>query len=398
MRVLLLTGFIPSCGGGGVERHVYDLALGLIQRGIDVTIACENNSLSPAVSGLLKDRLVLKDPQYNSRVTRCLLKGPENKNKLVRSGRNMLRIVWRSGSISSAVKAGDYDVIHSHAYFGTSALVKNKLKLRKKNRTVTTFHGTGMGFFRRMQQFNMGSVIPLPDMSTSIFMEYLSARSSDICIGVSHNVSREVARYYGVSQGKIRTVYNWSDNNMFYPRGKAESRKKLGLSSDKKYIFYAGRPDVMKGYGVLLDAMKSIPDVTLLMATNNNSPIPERLTDNVVRLGFVDNLMPDYYSACDIFAFPSLYEGLPLVMIEAISCGCVPICMNIPPMNEIVDHSSGYFCDLFKPGALATTLDNALSAGELPSKSAMCIKRSRDFGMNKSIDQTLEIYESLIKK
>jgi glycosyltransferase involved in cell wall biosynthesis len=395
MKVLLVTGFTPSRGGGGVERHVYDLALGLIKRGVDVSIACENQQHFPGNYELIKDRLILSDIKYRNFLSP--LKVSRRMANLAGACEYSAHLMKRSWVISRSFNAADYDVIHTHAQVGCIPMIKNRLHPGKKPHTVTTLHGTAAGFFDRMRQYHMGPAVPTPEVATSMLMEYLSVRSSDACIAVSEFVGSVAERSYRAPADRVHVIYNWADGNLFHPIDKLQSRTVLGLEPDKKYLLFVGRADAMKGFNLLLDAMDYVGDkAMLLIASNNTGGQGAKIRDNVRYLGYVDEQLPLYYSACDIFAFPSLSEGMPLTMVEAMACGLVPACMRLSPMDEVAGNDTSYFCDRFDAKEYAGVLIQAIEDAGINEKSRRCVDRSRLFDMDKSIDATLDLYRSLL--
>ena len=56
----------------------------------------------------------------------------------------------------------------------------------------------------------------------------------------------------------------------------------------------------------------------------------------MVRLGFVpDDVLPTLYHACDLFAFPSVFEGFGLPVLEAMSAGRAVVCSGAGPLGEV---------------------------------------------------------------
>ncbi len=378
-----------------MERHVYDLALGLVKRGVDVSIACENRQHFPGNYELIKDRLILKDVKHHDTL-RPLKISPRTTN-LINACEYSARLFKRSWALSASLKADDFDIVHAHAQNGCVSLMKNRLRRKGKAATVVTLHGTAAGFYGSMRRHHMGPPVPMPELASSMLMEYSSVKCSDACIAVSNDVRSIAERSYGAKNGRVHVIYNWADRELFHPSDRAGARKALGLDPDKKYLLFVGRADPMKGYKLALESMKYIgTEATLLVASGEEGK--GEGPDNIRYLGYVDEQLPLYYAACDFFMFPSLYEGLPLTLIEAISCGTVPVCMDRPPMREVMDEDMGYFCDRFESRAYADVVLDALKDPSWDARSRKCIESSLRFDMDRSIDATLDLYNSLLKK
>jgi glycosyltransferase involved in cell wall biosynthesis len=123
-------------------------------------------------------------------------------------------------------------------------------------------------------------------------------------------------------------------------------------SPKENSILYLGKIDKMKQVPSLLRAWKNIGhsnDWKLVLAGDGsdydycvNYAKNIGLTDYEF-LGYVGNKEKwKLYSKAKLFAFPSLYEGFGIVLLEALNEGCVPIVNDLPPMNEVVTPEVGF--------------------------------------------------------
>lgn len=183
------------------------------------------------------------------------------------------------------------------------------------------------------------------------------------------------------------------------------AREKLGLPMDAKVIGTIGQLFPRKGHRFLVEALFKIrnqhPNAHIAIIgrgqeeSNLKSLIKEfGLTNQVHLLGFRENAL-QFVKAFDIWAMPSLKEGLPLALLEGISGHLPVIASDIPEMHDIVESVGGL---LFKPGdivQLADCLDCYLSLDE------DALKKLGDNAFNAlieshSIERYREQYLSLI--
>jgi len=115
--------------------------------------------------------------------------------------------------------------------------------------------------------------------------------------------------------------------------------------------------------------------------------------DRVHFAGFVeDSDLVKFYGACDLFAFPSFYEGFGLPILEAMACGRAVVCSRTTAMPEVA-HAAGI---LFDPGSkeeIARAMLDVLLNSELRARlERLGLHRAAGFSWEKSAAQTLDVY------
>ncbi|HLM56289.1 MAG TPA: glycosyltransferase family 4 protein, partial [Pyrinomonadaceae bacterium] len=108
--------------------------------------------------------------------------------------------------------------------------------------------------------------------------------------------------------------------------------------------------------------------------------------------------VPDLLRACDVFVFPSLYEGLGIALIEAMAAGCACVTTDTGPLPEVVrDGVDGLLVPPSDHEALARAVNSLLddparraSLGEAATRSAL-----ERFQPQQAADRLTEIYESV---
>lgn len=117
------------------------------------------------------------------------------------------------------------------------------------------------------------------------------------------------------------------------------------------------------------------------------------LRDRIHFTGFVsDQELLQFYSACDIFVYPSFYEGFGLPILEAMACGRAVACSNTSSMPEVADSAAILF-DPFSTAALFQAMRDLLLNPELRLRiERLGAQRASAFNWEKTASQTLEIY------
>ena len=121
--------------------------------------------------------------------------------------------------------------------------------------------------------------------------------------------------------------------------------KQYRISSSTKVFLHAGRISAEKNQIALCCVFRQLisegKDVVLLIAGGvNDKHIYEHLksyfSDRIIYLGVQDNI-PQWMAHCDAFCLPSHFEGMPMVLLEALSVGCVPICSPVGGIVNVVN-------------------------------------------------------------
>jgi glycosyltransferase involved in cell wall biosynthesis len=115
--------------------------------------------------------------------------------------------------------------------------------------------------------------------------------------------------------------------------------------------------------------------------------------DRIYLPGFVsDEDLRLFYAACDIFVFPSLYEGFGLPILEAMACGRAVACSNTTAMPEVADAAAVLF-DPRNPGEMMRAMRDLITDPELRAvRERLGLKRASRFSWSRAAEKTLEVY------
>lgn len=121
--------------------------------------------------------------------------------------------------------------------------------------------------------------------------------------------------------------------------------------------------------------------------------------DRIRFLGFVtDAELLQLYNACEVFAFPSFYEGFGLPVLEAMACGRAVICANTSSLPEVAD-SAAILVDPYAVDEIVRGLADLLLDAELRGRmERLGLQRAAHFSWQRTARKTLEIYYEVAER
>jgi glycosyltransferase involved in cell wall biosynthesis len=163
----------------------------------------------------------------------------------------------------------------------------------------------------------------------------LLAGKTNRMIAVSRAVKDYIVSRDGIGPSKVEVIYNGIDIRHFTSSlTKTTAREKIGVPADCFLIGTVGRISEEKGHIYLIDALRRakdiVPDLRLIIVGSGPLELhlkkvvsDQDLDRSVLFAGFRRDV-PDILKAMDVFAFPSLREGFPVALLEAMA-SCLPV-------------------------------------------------------------------------
>jgi glycosyltransferase involved in cell wall biosynthesis len=353
----------------GAEQQVMLLARGLRQRGWRVSVIVLSGSGGSAASELT-----------NAGVTFLSL----GMRKGLADPRGWLRLhKWLCRE--------QPDVVHAHlphaAWLSRWSRLAASVPL-----AIDTLHSSATG--KRCRQFGYACSRWLPDHVTAVSE---AAAASHLAAGM-------------VNSGQISVLANGIDVNRWKPdaRTRSEARRELGIGDDFLWLS-VGRLEAVKDYPTLLNALAQAPKAARLVVLGTG-PLEAELKQTAEGLGLGQRVkfagfsanVSRWMQAADGFVHSSLYEGLPMVLLEAGACGLPAVATDVPGTREvIVQGETGWLAPAGDPERLGETMNWLMHT---PPKKRRAIGRQarqhvvEHFSLDVVLDRWEELYVDLLER
>lgn len=247
-----------------------------------------------------------------------------------------------------------------------------------------------------------------PDATRYHVAEHVLSWFTHAVVGVSEHTTDNLRRYERISPRKLVTIPNGIDPSPYdHPAPRDEIRAELGVAPDVPLMGLAARLTDQKGIDVLLRALPSVlervPRAHLVVAGDGPEREPlEALAHEVGVADAVSFLGPrtdfvDLITGLDVYALPSRWEGLPMVILEAMAARVAIVAAAVGGVpRAVVDGRSGLLVASEDEAALAAALVRALSEPAL--RRSLADEARRTFEAEYSADVMTRRYERLYRR
>ncbi|MCX7824570.1 MAG: glycosyltransferase family 4 protein [Verrucomicrobiae bacterium] len=231
-------------------------------------------------------------------------------------------------------------------------------------------------------------------------------------ICVSNETRRRLERVYGVPAGRMVVIHNGVDLKAFDDRASAESSSDFGsrhATRDARtpVIICVARLNALKGHRYLVEALSGLPDAELWLVGNGETRLDlERQAAQsglACRIKFLGQRsdVPQLLRQADVFCLPSLTEGLPLCVIEAMAARLPVVAARVGGLTElVVEGETGFLVEPKNPEALRDRLARLLADPALRERMGAAGRRrvEEQFNLPTMLRRTREIYASVFQE
>ena len=380
MKICLLTDGIAPYVTGGMQRHSFNLCNELMKLEHEVTLVhCVYGK-----SSLPKKEEVNELFENAKHLTLHTLRFPESNGM---PGHYIKESYQYSLAITSLLKDKfpQFDLIYVKGFSGWDLLQQRKKGIIKTGPILMNFHGLEMfqqpaSFAERLKSYLLKSPVKW------------NLAHADYCISYGGKITSLLTQI-GIPDSKIVVLPGAvSDNSLL-------EKRKLPINS--KFLF-VGRYERRKGIEELMQVVTSMPDLEISFV----GPIPpsEKIKrNNVHYYGEVKEVsaLNKIFDEHTFLIAPSHSEGMPNVILEAMSRGLIPMATRVGAVEELVDNSNGFLFEPKSVEAIRANIELAqlLEVEAVLERSSNSINKIRtNFTWSQIISQTIENFQRVVEK
>jgi N-acetyl-alpha-D-glucosaminyl L-malate synthase BshA len=301
-----------------------------------------------------------------------------------------------AGVIVDVVKTASLDVLHVHyAIPHASAALLAKEILAEEDRdipVITTLHGTDITLVGREATFE-------PVVSWSI-------NHSDAVTAVSESLRNDTLQHFHIRRD-IDVVPNFIDFTRFNKQPKEHFKKAISPNGERVLVHTSNFRKVKRVEDVIavFDLVnKQIPSKLLMIGDGPERSHIEKMSrelDCHERITFLgkQEAVEEILSVCDLFILPSETESFGLAALEAMACEVPVISSNAGGIPEVnIQGETGYLSNVGDVEDMAANALKILVDDEvLKNFKKRALQRSKDFDLDRVMDDYVRIYERCLK-
>lgn len=308
----------------------------------------------------------------------------------------LLRIGWEQSILPWALQQHKADLIHG---------LVNVLPVTTKIPGVVTVHD--LSFVRTPEKLPAAKRWYLTKLCRA------SVQKAQQVIAVSRQTADDLIQFFDIPATKISVIHNGVAERFQPQSATAVAAFRHNYRLPDRYLLYLGTLEPRKNLPRLIhayhqwrtQASSSDHDIKLVLAGGKGwfydqifQLVQELdLTDAVLFPGFIpDTELPLWYSAAELFIYPSIFEGFGFPVLEAMACGTPVICSNISTLQEVAGESALFFPP-DHTDQLTTLLHQLLTDTQLQNElQAQGYRRAARFSWQQTAAATLDVYENAL--
>ncbi len=337
---------VAEATAGGTRRHLFDLVAGLDRDRYEIAVLCSS----------------LRDPDFQNDVAQFKARGiAVHDVPMVRSIRHPIYDLTALRAMRALLQDAPFDLVHTHsAKAGFLGRLAVRLGARRRTRVLHTAH-----------VFPFQMRVAAPVRLGYWLLEKMAARWTDRFLCVCHAEKRAAVHWRLARPDRFTVIHNGLSIDprlALAPAARAAQRRRLGYGPDDFVVGNLGRLAPQKGLVHLLEAVHqwtARPASLRLLLVGDDGQERERIRmlarrwglDSILRILPARDNPAELYSVFDLFVMPSLWEGLPYGLLEAMAARLAIVASHVGGIPEAIRHQeNGWLVPPAQPARLAEAL------------------------------------------
>lgn len=297
--------------------------------------------------------------------------------------------------LKQIIEGGGYDVVHCHTPVGAALTRLAARKARKKGcQVIYTAHG-----------FHFYKGAPLRNWLIYYPVEWICSWMTDVLISINEEDYRRAKKHLHAK----KTVYVPGVGIDLERISKAradrkQKRKEISVPEEAFLLLSVGELSVRKNHRLVLKALRMLENENIYYVICGQGVMEKELRGLANKYGLAGRVrllgyrgdVPELYKAADLFVFPSLQEGLPVALMEAMACGIPCIAGDIRGNRDLF--GKGRKGCLLPAGQPKLWAEGIRYHMQYPEKSQRTVrenqKRMKLFSVEKITERVKEIYRN----
>lgn len=298
--------------------------------------------------------------------------------------------------IKRIIQNGGYNFVHCHTPIAAACTRAACKGLRKKGvKVLYTAHG-----------FHFYKGAPLKNWLLYYPVEWLCAHWTDILITINREDYKRARKHLHAKQveyvpGVGVDIKRFADTKS----DRAAKRLEIGVPKDAVLLISVGELSRRKNHALVIKSLAKIKDNNIHYVIAGIGPLQNELQALAASLEVSDRVhfpgyrsdIPELYKASDICVFPSVQEGLPVAVMEAMACGLPIIATDIRGTNDLLTDSENALIE--RPDDVIGFSKAILNmCGDLQLRSGLGAEnqeRSRQYDVSTINQKMMQIYKSV---
>lgn len=334
---------------GGAQEVVRSLAPALVREGVDVAVAT------------LRDG-PLREPLERAGIPVTVVGG--RSRSLATDPRALGELNRLHGSLAAVVDRHASTVVQTHLLRSLDALVLALRRRRSRPAIAWTFHNARLDL--RPDQLPGKRWLLGPKRLTYRAMYRHGSRIAHL-VAVSDDVAAAIRERIRPAAGHLHAIPNGVDVDRYTGASAAGLREELDVAAGDLLVVCVAKMLEQKGHRHLIDALagEELGRLPVQIVLVGDGPLRDEIRARALAAGVGERIrfagnrsdIPALLAAADAFVLPSLWEGLPMALLEAMAAGLATVATSVSGVREVVqDGRDGLLVPPADPAALATAL------------------------------------------